>query len=210
MVSNIASDFSRWGEPNKVKAQKAMQEFIEACGLNVKEGNLAGTAERVATAYVEELFSGVHGEAPEIKAFPTPISTMGHTITIEAPVRSMCAHHFMPITGVAQILVAFLPDDAGNANLPGLSKYARVVDYWSRRPQLQERLTQQIGEYLTTYTDAAVVCVKVKATHHCMSHRGVQSHPEGVTTTVATYVKKQHPLIEELVKAFYPSGITCT
>lgn len=173
--------------PDRNAAEKAISDFILAMGLNRDEENLAHTPKRVALAYIDELFRGVFTEPPEIKTFDTYISSDVFPVVLDdLPIRSMCAHHFMPITGKAKVIAVFTPNEHKRVALPGLSKYARVVEHFSRRPQLQERLTQQIADYLMSKIGAEMIGVQIRATHHCMSHRGVTAHPEGETITIAT------------------------
>lgn len=204
---------------SRERAIAAFEMFLEAIGLNTQEENLRGTPERVAKAFIDELFIGLYSKLPEIKTFDTPISTRLHTVDLtDLTVRSMCAHHFMPITGKAQVLAVFIPDANNRAKLPGLSKYARVVEHFSRRPQLQERLTQQIADYLIETVGAVLIGVKVTAKHHCMSHRGVESHPEGETiTTVVQRVNSStiidpyiRGLVDSIEKDFYKPSFRCS
>lgn len=188
---SIKKDESYTGSIDAHAAQAAFKEFITALGLNPDEENLRETPFRMAKMFTDELLVGGYSEPPSIKSFPTPIGSQSDLTIIQLndiPVKSLCAHHFMPITGNASILAVFQPDDSGNVELPGLSKYAAVVRYFSRRPQLQERLTQQVTDYLYAETKAVLVGVRVSAKHHCMSHRGVETHPEGETITIATRV----------------------
>lgn len=218
-MSAITNDLTKGKQPvDRAGAEEAIKKFLECIGLNTDEGNLINTPHRVASAYIDELFSGLFTDPPNIAVFPTAVSTDLVPIFLkDISVRSMCAHHLMPITGTAQILAIFSAqwnavERAHTVELPGLSKYSRVVEYFSRRPQLQERLTQQVAEFLYTNTTAAFVGVRITAKHHCMSHRGVQEHPEGETTTLAYKFKRTapHADVMSVAESFISSTFNCT
>jgi GTP cyclohydrolase I len=151
---------------------------MEALGLDLDEPNLADTPARVARAY-RFLLSGLErGGEPELRTFP---NTDGYTRMVAVTgirFHSLCAHHFLPFFGRAH--VAYLPND----RLVGLSKLARSVELFARRPQLQERLTEQVASFLDSRLSPAGVMIVVKARHFCMEMRGVRQ-PAAQTTTSA-------------------------
>jgi len=145
----------------------AVREILLAVGEDPDREGLQNTPMRVARMYAE-LFSGLHTE---------PASHLDVLFTEEydelvvlrdIPFNSLCEHHLMPFEGVAH--VAYLP----NGRIAGISKLARVVDAYASRPQVQERLTNQIADILCDRLDAKGVAVVLKATHTCMTCRGVK------------------------------------
>lgn len=145
-------------------------KIMEALGLDLQDPALSETPARVARMYVEELFSGLDPDNfPKIAYFDPPSSQEKNLVMIRnIQIESMCEHHFVPISGRA--CVAYLP----NQKLIGLSKIPRLVRYFCRRPQLQERLTTQIATALSLLLETENVAVKIKAHHYCVSMRGAR------------------------------------
>lgn len=156
----------------------AYRGFLESLGLDLSDADLAGTDQRVARAYAELLGSLRPGAEPTLTTFPNSEGHAGVVVVSGIPFYSMCAHHFLPFFGTAH--VGYVPGD----RLVGLSKLARAVDFCARRPQLQERLTEQVAALLDERLDPAGVIVSVEARHLCMEMRGV-ARPGVVTTTIA-------------------------
>lgn len=129
--------------------------------------NSKDTPRRVAKMFVDELFVGRFTPPPSLTVFPN-VKAIDQLIVVgPLTVKSLCSHHFMPIVGTAWI--GYLPDKS----LIGLSKFPRVVEWFSRRPQIQEELTEQICRYLDDTLRPKGIGVYVRARHFCMSHRGV-------------------------------------
>ena len=166
------------GEQQVAKSAAAFRAFIESLGLDPDDPKLAGTDRRVARAY-RELFAGLaEGAEPELTVFP---NTEGHSGIVQVsgiPFYSICAHHFLPFFGFAH--VGYVPGD----QLAGLSKRGRVVDFYARRPQLQEHRTEQIATHLHERIAARGVMVLLEARHMCMEMRGL-ARPNVATTTTA-------------------------
>jgi GTP cyclohydrolase I len=140
---------------------------MEALGLDLTDPNLADTPLRVARSY-REIFAGLDpGTEPELRTFPNSDGYSQIVAVTDIPFHSVCAHHFLPFFGTAH--VAYLPKD----RLVGLSKLARVVEYYARRPQIQERLTEQVIDLLDRRLRPEGVMVVVQARHFCMEMRGV-------------------------------------
>jgi GTP cyclohydrolase IA len=154
------------------------RETMEALGLDLSDPNLADTPSRVARAY-RELFAGLEAPEPTLRTFPRPQGRSGPVIVGNIPFYSLCAHHFLPFFGQAHI--AYLPHE----RLLGLSKFARVVDFYARRPQIQERLTSQIADLLHNRLRPEGVLVQLEARHFCMEMRGVMK-ADACTTTIST------------------------
>jgi GTP cyclohydrolase I len=166
------------GELRRARTASAFRAFLESLGLDLADPDLAGTDERVARAY-EELLSGLRPDSePTLTTFPNTEGHAGIVSVTDIPFYSVCAHHFLPFFGTAH--VGYVPGD----RLVGLSKLARVVDFYARRPQLQERLTEQVAALLDERIAPAGVIVSVQARHLCLEMRGV-SRPGVTTTTLA-------------------------
>jgi len=163
---------------DKERIKKAVREIILALGLNPDSENLKDTPRRDADMY-EEIFSGI-GKDPAklIKKFRTEV--YDEIIMVkDIPLYSMCEHHLVPFIGKAHI--GYIPK---NGVFTGLSKIARVVDIISKKPQVQERLTQEIADVLMKSLKPMGVIVVVEAEHLCMSMRGIKK-PGSLTVTSA-------------------------
>ena len=158
------------------RAAAAFRGFLETLGLDLSDPNLAGTDYRVARAY-REMLGGLRSPEPAVTTFPNTQRHAGLVCLKDLPLYSTCAHHFLPFFGSAH--VGYVPGD----RLIGLSKVSRVVDFYARRPQLQEDLTEQIATLLHERLAPAGLIVFLEARHLCMEMRGV-SRP-GVTTRTA-------------------------
>jgi GTP cyclohydrolase I len=133
--------------------------------------NTRDTPGRVAKMLVNEVMKGRYTSPPELTRFNNAMGAKELIVTGPIDVRSTCAHHLMPIYGKAYIGV--LP--SAEFGLIGLSKYDRVVDYFSSRLQIQEELTHQIGDYLMEHTCPLGLAVRISAVHMCKTHRGVRA-----------------------------------
>jgi GTP cyclohydrolase I len=166
----------------------AYRGFLESLGLDLTDPDLVGTDRRVARAY-QELLGGLQpGAEPRLTTFPNREGYTGIVSVTGIPFYSLCAHHFLPFFGIAH--VGYVP--AGR--LVGLSKLARVVEFYARRPQLQERLTEQVAALLDERLAPAGVIVSVKARHLCMEMRGVSRPGVTTTTTAVRGTLKNDPL----------------
>lgn len=147
-----------------------------ALGLDLSDPHLSGTPRRVARAY-RELFAGLTSPPPELRTFPNREGYSDMVAVTDIPFHSLCAHHLLPFFGTAH--VAYLPKD----RVVGLSKLARVVDFFARRPQVQERLTEQVVEFLDDRLRPAGAMVVIQARHFCMEMRGVAKLGAFTTTS---------------------------
>lgn len=172
---------------DRERAERGIREFLLALGEDLTDPNVSGTPERVTRMYCDELLSG-HTADPSIKSFPTPGVGNSFVVTTNLAVRSMCSHHLMPVSGVCHIGAYFERQPLADVtDLPGLSKYQRLVDKYARRLQLQERMTKQIADDVVALMAADWVIVYVRATHFCMVHRGVQNADAQTATTSISY-----------------------
>ncbi|HHW45349.1 MAG TPA: GTP cyclohydrolase I FolE [Clostridiales bacterium] len=154
---------------DKEKIQKAVRDILIAIGEDPDREGLKETPKRVAEMY-EEIFGGLKSNPAEhIKLFDQ--SNHEEMVTVrDIPLYSMCEHHLLPFIGVAHI--AYIPR---NGRIIGLSKLARIVDSFARRPQLQERLTSQIADFLYESLKPQGVAVIIEAEHLCMTMRGIRA-----------------------------------
>ena len=160
------------------RIEKAVREILEALGENPDREGLLETPERVAAFYAE-VFDGLHREPGDVvDAFFGEEHYQEIVMVREIPFYSMCEHHFVPFHGQAH--VAYIP----KGRVTGLSKLARLVEGFARRPQMQERLTAQVADALTERLQPLGVMVVVEAEHLCMSMRGVKK-PGATTVTSA-------------------------
>ncbi len=155
-----------------------ISEIMKVLNLDLTEPNLRDTPRRFANMYLE-IFQGLEVKnEPDITVFPNEDGFDSMVAMTDITFYSMCAHHLLPFWGRAH--VAYIPTD----QIVGLSKLARMVEYYARRPQIQERMTQQIAEYLEKELSPLGTMVVVDARHLCMEMRGVEK-PGTWTTTSA-------------------------
>lgn len=145
------------------------REIMNIMGLDLKDDSLKGTPRRVAKMFVKEIFSGLNpGNKPKVSLFENKFDYRQMLVEKDIEISSFCEHHFLPIYGRAH--VAYF---AGK-HVIGLSKLNRIVDFYARRPQVQERLTIQIAEELKRVLRTEDVAVWVEAKHMCVQARGVE------------------------------------
>ncbi|MDX5319188.1 MAG: GTP cyclohydrolase I FolE [Actinomycetes bacterium] len=167
--------------------ERAVRDLLVAVGEDPDRDGLRGTPERMARAY-REIFAGLHDDPADVLE---TVFDLGHDeliIVRDIPLYSMCEHHLLPFHGEAH--VGYLPGDGGHVT--GLSKVARLVDGFARRPQVQERLTSEIADALTDRLGAKGVIVVIEAEHLCMSMRGVRK-PGSRTITSAVRGHLRNP-----------------
>jgi GTP cyclohydrolase I len=153
------------------------QKIMEELGLDLTDDSLSGTPYRVAKMYVKELFSGLDPKnKPKISVFDNKYEYNKMLIESDITFNSSCEHHFLPIVGKAHI------GYISSGKVIGLSKMNRIVDYYGRRPQVQERMTLQIFNELKTALQTDDVIVVVEAEHLCVSTRGVNDKSSKTTT----------------------------
>ena len=154
------------------------EEIMKILGLDLDDDSLRGTPMRVAKMYVKEIFYGLDPDKkPDIQMFENKFSYKEMLVEKDIKVQSYCEHHFVPIIGKAH--VAYI----SNGHVIGLSKINRIVDYFARRPQIQERLTVQIAEELKKILKTEDVAVVIEADHMCVSLRGIQDQHSNTLTS---------------------------
>ncbi len=153
------------------------REIMETLGLDLTDDSLRGTPMRVAKMYIEEIFSGLDPKnKPKIALFDNKYQYDQMLVEKNITFYSNCEHHFVPIIGKAH--VAYI----SSGKVIGLSKLNRVVQYYAKRPQVQERLTNQIAKELQTVLGTEDVAVIIDAKHLCVSSRGIKDDTSSTTT----------------------------
>jgi GTP cyclohydrolase IA len=154
------------------------REIMNTLGLDLTDDSLKGTPHRVAKMYVEEIFSGLDpANKPDIALFENKYGYGQMLIEKDITLYSNCEHHFVPIYGRAH--VAYI----SSGKVIGLSKLNRIVQYFSKRPQVQERLTMQIGVELQKILGTRDVAVVIDAKHMCVSSRGIKDNASATITS---------------------------
>lgn len=165
-------------EVRRKRAEGLFKKFLETLGYNVEEDpNMQDTPRRVVKMYMKEICKGTYEAPPKVTTFPNQAHYQGIVFEGNIEVKSLCSHHLAFIHGKAH--VAYIPGD----KIVGLSKINRIVDWFSRRPQLQERLTSQIHDYLDKLLEGNKgIAVMIEANHSCVQMRGIED-PNSETTT---------------------------
>ena len=160
------------------KIQSSFSLIMELLGLNLDDDSLRETPRRVAKMYVDEIFSGLdYNNFPKCTTVENKMS-YDEMVTVDGIASlSVCEHHFVTIDGLAK--VSYIP----KKKVLGLSKINRIVKFFSQRPQIQERLTEQIFHALSYILETEDVAVKITATHYCVKSRGVEDSNSETTTT---------------------------
>lgn len=167
------------------------QGIMETLGLDLTDDSLSGTPSRVAKMFVKEIFYGLDPKnKPAVTLFDNKFDYKEMLVEKDIKVHSYCEHHFVPIVGRAH--VAYI----SNGQVIGLSKINRIVDYFSRRPQVQERLTIQIAEELKTALGTEDVAVVIDSAHMCVITRGVKD-VNSSTITSSFHGKFKNPLTKQ-------------
>jgi GTP cyclohydrolase I len=184
------------------KAATAYASFLEAVGFDhTADRQTEDTPRRVAKAWLKDLIVGSVTNEPNITTFPNDEGYDGLVIQSGIPITSMCAHHNLAFTGYAT--VAYVPGEM----VIGLSKLNRIVEWFARRPQMQESLTQQIHDYISQKMNCDSVAVSIACKHTCCSHRGIK-HPSVMSTNKfsGVFMEKDNLIREELLSAIEMNG----
>ena len=162
----------------KEKIEEHFRGIMEALGLDVNNPSLAKTPARVAKMYVDEVFSGLKEESfPKVSFIPVPEGEHNPpVVVVKSTFVSFCEHHFVPFSGTA--FIAYKP----NKKLIGLSKIPRILRYFAKRPQFQERLTSEVADTLGELLETKDIAVSITATHYCVVARGIEDHDSCMTT----------------------------
>ena len=187
---------------DKQRIEAAVREILIAIGEDPDREGLVETPSRVARMY-EEIFGGLEDDPTRhLKLFDESSEEM--VVVRDIPLYSMCEHHLIPFLGKAHI--AYIPAKSGR--ICGISKLARLLDVYARRPQVQERLTSQVADTLMEQLEPQGVIVVIEAEHLCMSMRGVKK-PGSKTTTSAVRgsFKRNQATRSEALSLIFSSGV---
>jgi len=174
-----ANAFEMSNTEKKERISILFSEIMDVLGLDLTDDSLQGTPDRVAKMYIEEIFSGLDpNNKPQVALFDNKYQYNQMLVEKNITFYSNCEHRFVPIIGKAHIAYK------SSGKVIGLSKLNRIVQYYAKRPQVQERLTNQIANELKTVLETEDVAVIIDAKHLCVSSRGIQ---DDTSTTVTTY-----------------------
>ena len=170
-----------------------VRSLLEELGLDLSEANLVDTDRRVAKMYLE-MFRGLEaGSAPRITTFPNDEGYRSMVMEKEIPFYSMCSHHLVPFYGHAHI--AYVP----GSRIVGLSKLPRILEFYAKRPQLQERLTEQVVDFLEAELRPEGAMVVIEARHLCVEMRGVKKAGAVTVTSAIRGIFHEKAIREEFL-----------
>ena len=174
-----ANAFEISDEEKKVEIAKLFAQIMDVMGLDLTDDSLKGTPNRVAKMYIEEIFSGLNpANKPKVALFENKYQYNQMLVEKNITFYSNCEHHFVPIIGTAHIAYV------SSGKVIGLSKINRIVQYYAQRPQVQERLTNQIAAELKSILETEDLAVIIDAKHLCVSSRGIK---DDTSATVTSY-----------------------
>ncbi|MCL1123570.1 GTP cyclohydrolase I FolE [Shewanella surugensis] len=175
-------------EERKQQIEAHMHGILTLMSLDLSDDSLCDTPRRIAKMYVDEIFSGLdYANFPKITVIENKMGFDEMVKVKDISMTSTCEHHLVTIDGLAT--VAYLP----RTNIIGLSKINRIVRFFAQRPQVQERLTQQVLVALQTLLDTQDVAVKMDAVHYCVKSRGIMDSTSSTTTTALGGIFKSNP-----------------
>lgn len=170
--------FEMSNDEKKQRISILFSEIMDVLGLDLNDDSLKGTPDRVAKMYIEEIFSGLDPKnKPKVALFDNKYQYNQMLVEKNISFYSNCEHHFVPIIGKAHIAYK------SSGKVIGLSKLNRIVQYYAKRPQVQERLTQQIANELKSVLQTNDIAVIIDAKHLCVSSRGVKDDTSATVTT---------------------------
>ncbi|RZT00086.1 GTP cyclohydrolase I FolE [Aquimarina brevivitae] len=174
----LRKDAFKLSDKEKIELIKSdVKHIMETLGLDLEDDSLKGTPQRVAKMFVNEIFSGLHPERkPDASTFQNHYKYGEMLVEKNITVYSTCEHHLLPIVGRAH--VAYI----SNGTVVGLSKMNRIVDYYAKRPQVQERMTMQIVEHLQIVLNTKDVACVIDAKHLCVNSRGIRDIESSTVT----------------------------
>ncbi len=180
-------------DERETRLARHVRGILTELGLDLEDPNLRDTDRRVARMYLE-MFQGLEqGAEPKVTTFPNDESYSHMVMEKNIPFYSMCAHHLVPFYGHAHI--AYIPRD----RILGLSKFARILEFYAKRPQLQERLTEQVVNFLEEHLRPLGAVVVIEARHLCVEMRGVKKPGALTTTSAIRGIFHQRPVREEFL-----------
>ena len=178
--------------------EKHFEEIMHILGFDLNDDSLKGTPHRVAKMYVKEIFKGLNPKnRPKIKLFENKFNYDQMLVEKDISFYSNCEHHFVPIVG--KVHVGYI----SNGYVIGLSKIHRIVNFYAKRPQVQERMTVQIADELKKSLKTDDVAVVIDAAHLCVSSRGVEDTTSSTLTTQYHGKFKENQVKEEFLNHIY-------
>ena len=172
----------------KASIEVSVKSILTVLGLDLADDSLAETPARVAKMYVDEIFYGLdYNKFPKCTTVENKMSYDEMVVEKNVNLQSSCEHHLLPISGYAT--VAYIPRD----KVLGLSKINRIVEFFAKRPQIQERVTEQVYHALSFILDTPDVAVSIHATHHCVMSRGIKDTGSSTVTSKLGGVFKTSP-----------------
>lgn len=180
-------------DPRVARLARHVGEIMEILGLDRREPNLTETPERVARLYLEMFHGLEEGAEPALTTFPNDEGYEHMVMERDIPFYSMCSHHFVPFYGHAHM--AYIPGE----KILGLSKFGRILEFYAKRPQLQERLTEQVADCLVKRLEPKGVMVVIEARHLCVEMRGVKKPGAMTVTSALRGAFKEHKVREEFL-----------
>jgi len=182
-----------WGPGTAQAVASHVRAILDELGLDLADPNLADTPARVARTYLE-MFHGLReGSRPHVTTFPNDGSYSGMVMEKDIPFYSLCAHHLVPFYGHAHM--AYIPSQ----HLVGLSKLPRILEFYAKRPQLQERLTEQVVTFLEEELRPQGAMVVIEARHLCLEMRGVKKSGALTVTSAIRGSFHNRPVREEFL-----------
>ncbi len=190
----VASTASRLTKSQRVaRITVKVRALLEELGLDLDEANLRNTDRRVALMYLEMFHGLEEGSRPKITTFPNDEGYHSMVMERDIPFYSMCSHHLVPFYGHAHI--GYVPGD----RIIGLSKLPRVLEFYAKRPQLQERLTEQVADFLDQELGPQGVMVVIHARHLCVEMRGVKKPGAATVTSSIRGIFHDRPIRQEFL-----------
>lgn len=188
----VLSEYEK--QEKKEKIEHLYYLILKELGIDCDtDQHTKDTPKRLAKMYLDEVMSGRYTELPKITTFDATHQEL--VVVKDIEVRSMCSHHFVPIIGKAHI--GYIPDK----KVVGLSKFARIIEHFSRRPQIQEELTNQIFTYLEELLEPLSLYLIIEAEHYCMIWRGVKNmDSETITSQCSKSIKQDVNLKNEYLR----------
>ena len=161
------------------RLESKFEEILDILRISKEDPNCTGTPKRLAKMYVNEIFQGRFNPPPDITFFPNRKNVDNLIISKGIQVMSICSHHWQPIAG--NCTIGYIP----NKRVIGLSKISRIVEWFSRRGQIQEELGEQIADFLQEFLSPKALGVVINAKHYCMIARGVRGSEEDTIMTTS-------------------------
>jgi GTP cyclohydrolase I len=180
-------------DPREARIARHVRGILVELGLDLRDPNLHETDQRVARMYLEMFHGLEEGAEPRVTTFPNDEGYRHMVMERDIPFYSMCAHHLVPFYGHAHI--AYIPSD----RILGLSKFGRILEFYAKRPQLQERLTEQVANYFEERLAPVGAMVVIEARHLCVEMRGVKKVGALTTTSAIRGCFHDRPVREEFL-----------